>query len=97
MSKAAQNFGMPMLQALGLDAKRVTGFTISCEVGSFPTIAVTSVLPMAVGEAASVVLRRYRLEPIEEVSLPAVDESASLESLTRTTHRLVDSPESDRT
>ena len=97
MSSSANEFGMPILKALGIDTKRVVGFTIVCNVGELPTISVTSVPPSDFGVAAAQVMERFRIEPLESVNLPAVDESTSLESLTRTTHRLSDSLESDRT
>lgn len=97
MSKAAQDFGVPMLRALGVDTKNVLGFTIKCEVGEHPTIAVTSVIPGEFGVPAAQIARLFKLEMVGEVSLPALDESAPLESLVRTTHRLADSQGSDRT
>lgn len=97
MTSPSTLFGMPVLAALGIDTKNVTGFQITCNVGEFPTIAVTSILPQDLGEPASQVLRKFRIEPVEEVSLPVVDESVDLSSLIRTTHRLADSLESDRT
>lgn len=90
-------FGAAVLEALGIDTKNVIGFTMVCNAGEMPAISVTSVDPSGLGVAAAQVLRKYRIEPLESVNLPAVDESTSLESLIRTTHRLSDSPESDRT
>ena len=97
MSDAAQKFGMPMLHALGINTKNVTGFTITCNVGELPAISVTTIVPSEFGVEAAQVLQKFRIEPLESVNLPGVDESTSLESLTRTTHRLSDSPEPDRT
>ncbi len=93
MSERAKAFGMPVLAALGIETKNVTGFSINCEVGETPTITVTTVLPQGLGEPAARVLRSFRIVHVDDVSCPAVDESVSLESLVRTTHRLVDSPE----
>ena len=90
-------FGVAVCEALAIDTKNVTGFTIVCNAGEIPTISVTSVVPSQYGVGAAQVMRKFRVEPLESVNLPAVDESTSLESLTRTTHRLSDSPEPDRT
>jgi len=97
MLNGSHEFGMPMLQALGIDTKNVTGFTIVCNVEEIPTITVTSVLPSGFGVAAARVAQRFRIEALESVSLPAVDESTSLETVTCTTHRLPHLPGFDRT
>lgn len=65
MSDASSAFGIPMLLALGIDSKHVKGFSIKCEAGEAPTIEVESFLPYGTQTAATVVLKRYRLEPIE--------------------------------
>jgi len=97
MVSTTSEFGIPVLKALGIDAKHVTGFVITCQVGDLPTIEVTTVLPQSAGEAAAQVLRKFNIVEREEVKIPDVDESVDLLSLTRTTHRLADSQESGPT
>lgn len=93
----AQNFGVPILKALGLDASRVIGFDIHCESGDFVTITVKMAIPRSAGEAAACVLEKFRLVPMDSVGLPDLDESVSLDSLARMTHRVAGSRAPDRT
>ena len=92
-----QSFGVPILKALGLDASSVIGFDIRCEAGDFVTISVKRTIARGSGEAAACTLEKYRLVSMDSVGLADLDESVSLDSLTRMTHRVVGSPAPDRT
>jgi hypothetical protein len=92
-----RKFARPMLAALGLDIHKVLEFNIHCEGSDLPYLEIRVALPRGAGQAAAHLLQQFRLVPIGESTLPDLDESVSLNSGVRTTHRSAGSQVPDRT
>lgn len=85
-------FAIPILRALGLDLKMVLSFTIHCEPGLVPFITIQRAIPKGSGIAAGHILEQYELvKKGEPTTLADLDESVTVESLIRTTHRVTGS------
>lgn len=83
----SNELGAALLSALGIDPKQALSLSLVCEAGEPAVLTITRLMPRDKGEAAATELQRYRLEPIDATAGADRDESASLGSQFRTTHR----------